>query len=180
MCLPRSISRSQRFDQSRISDRKERTLTDEPEVKKSEGATDPDQRQKIENAEMQSSPVQRRKNDDVNIEQLHQQNPAGNCAKRRRFLFYRAQKQDRKRNKESSDDQKRAQDVPRFGVSREEILRFLRNVRVPLEHVLAETDVGPEHNKGEHPFPHDVVMLHRHHVLQITGASQRGNHQHQQ
>src|SRR5947209_10237930 len=48
---------------------------------------------------------------------------------------------------------------------------LFRSVRVPLQHVLAEADVGPENTEGEHPFPHDVVMLKGNDAAQVTRAA---------
>ena len=69
-------------------------------------------------------------------------------------------------------DQEPGEHIPGFRVSNDEILRLLRDVGVPIEHVLAEADVGPENGEGEEPFPHDVVMLDRHDAFQITGPLQ--------
>ncbi len=85
-----------------------------------------------------------------------------------RLLFDRLQEQNPKRYKEASYDEQHAQRPPRFSVSGDKKLRLLRDVRVPDEHVLAKTDVGPENREGEHPFSHGVVMLKGDDVLQIS------------
>ncbi len=97
-----------------------------------------------------------------------------------RILLDGADKQDWKGNEEAPDDQQHAQRPPGLRVSRDEKLRLFRNVCVPDEHVLAEADVGPENAEGEHPFSHDVIMLHGHDTFQVTGLTQSRDYQHEE
>ena len=96
------------------------------------------------------------------------------------MFFYRAHQQNGKRPEEAPDHQQHAQRPPRLGIAGQKVLRFLRHVRIPDEHVLAKTDVGPKNTEGEHPFPHDVIMLERDHVVQIAGLTQGADHKHEQ
>ena len=74
-----------------------------------------------------------------------------------------------------AEDHDDIQRVPTAGVAAEEINRLFRNVGIPDEHVLAEADVGPENGEGQHQLAHDVVVLDRHHALQVTRAAQGGD-----
>src|SRR5438105_4314880 len=109
---------------------------------------------------MRAVTMQRRQNDNVDVEHLHQDEPAGEKTETMRILFEALHEQKCEGNKEPADHQQGAKGPPRLRVSQNEILRLLRDVGVPDEHVLAETDVGPENTEGEHPLSHDVVMLH--------------------
>src|SRR5262249_41435309 len=50
---------------------------------------------------------------------------------------------------------------------------------VPIQHVLAKSDVGPKNGEGQHPFPHDVIMLESHY-FEVARLSQRGGDKHEQ
>src|SRR5205814_8360499 len=89
------------------------------------------------------------------------------------------EQQNRERTEETSDHQEHAQRPPGGGVPDQIVLRFFRNVGVPVQHVLAETDVGPKNGEGEHPFSHDVIMLQRHHS-EVAGLTQRRSHKNEQ
>src|ERR1700686_5870717 len=95
-----------------------------------------------------------------------------------RMFLDRTQKENREGPEEAPDHQNHAHGPPRLGVSGDEIFYLFRHVRVPDEHVLAKADVGPENTEGQYPFPHDVVMLQRHDLLQITGVAQSGDYEH--
>src|SRR6266496_2675201 len=92
----------------------------------------------------------------------------------------RAQQQNWERYEESANHQQHAERPPRLSVSGDKKLRLFRNVRIPDEHVLAEPDVGPKYGEGQHPFPHDVIMLDGDDVLQVTGLTQSRDHQHKE
>src|SRR5262249_13976924 len=92
-------------------------------------------------------------------------NPSRDQAKVARFLLNRSHEQNRERYKEAPDYQQRAQRPPRFSVSGDKELGLLRNVRIPDEHVLTESDVGPENCEGQHPFSHDVIISRRNDLL---------------
>src|SRR5437016_13785405 len=124
--------------------------------------------------------MERWKNDEVDVEHLHQQNPRSHVTELARMFLDRAQQQNGEWSEETAEHQQHAQSPPRLRVSSQKILDLFRNVRVPNQHVLAEADVGPENTEGEHPLSHDVVMLERDHVLEITGALERGDHEHKQ
>src|SRR5436190_15680888 len=91
-----------------------------------------------------------------------------------------AQKQNNEWPKEPAEHEKGAEVPPTSGISGHKVLDLLWNIRVPDQHVLGETDVGPENDEREHPFPHDVVMLKRHHVRQISCFAQSCNDQNKQ
>src|SRR5437763_9427455 len=155
----RLISCAKRFENARIANWEERGLADNPQVKKCERSADPDQRHEVPDAYEHAGAVERGQDHDVDIDELHENDPAGDQTKPVRILFRSAQKQDRKRHEEPADDEEQAERIPGFRVSPDKIFRLFRHVRVPDEHVLAEADVSPEYGEREHPFPHDVVML---------------------
>ena len=55
-------------------------------------------------------PMQRRQDDDVHVEQLHEHDPARDAAELMRLFLDRTQEQDRERNEEPADDEQRAQE----------------------------------------------------------------------
>src|SRR5437867_6429763 len=124
--------------------------------------------------------MERWKNDEVDVEHLHQQNTRSHVTELARMFLDRAQQQNGEWSEETADHQQHAQSPPRLRISSQKILELYRNFLVPNQHVLAEADVGPENTEGEHPLSHDVVMLERDHVLEITGALERGDHEHKQ
>src|SRR5919201_1407213 len=85
-----------------------------------------------------------------------------------------------KADEEASYYQQHAKRPPRFSVPGNKELSLLRDVRIPDEHVLAEPDVGPENAEGQHPLPHDVVMLNGDDVLQVSSLSQGCDDQNEQ
>src|SRR5207247_5228037 len=97
-----------------------------------------------------------------------------------RMRLDRDQKQNRKSNEETPDHQQHAERPPGLSVSSDKKLGLLWNVCIPDEHVLAEPDVGPEYGEGQHPFPHDVIMLDGNDVLQVTGLAHSRDHQHKE
>src|SRR5438128_7846941 len=105
--------------------------------------------------------MQSGQHDDVHIEHLHEHDPSGDITEPVWLFFNRAQKQNGERPEESPNNQEHAQRPPRFGISNEEILRLLRQVSIPDEHVLAEADVGTENEEDEHPFSHDWIKHYR-------------------
>ncbi|NDE96603.1 MAG: hypothetical protein EB045_05780 [Actinobacteria bacterium] len=70
-------------------------------------------------------------------------------------------KQKNERHKEMTDHQKDGVVEPSAGISIDEEPGFLGNIGIPLEKILAEGDVPPEHGKGEEQHAHQVIVLHR-------------------
>src|SRR5207248_751349 len=105
--------------------------------------------------------------------------PGGNEAKLMGVFLDSLKQQNRERTEETSDHQEQAQRPPRLRIPDQKVLRFFRNVGVPIQHVLAETDVGPENGEGQHPFSHDVVVLQRHH-FEVPGLAQRCRHENEE
>ena len=129
---------------------------------------------------MNAGAVECGQDDDVHVEQLHADDPARDAAEPGAVRFCRPREEESERHEEPEDNQEPGEYIPGFGISDDEVLRLLGDVGVPIKHVLAKADVGPENGKGEEPFPHDVVMLDRDHALQITGSLQRRRHQNQE
>src|SRR3984893_3689936 len=175
-----SVYQFQRFDQARVAHGKERGFADDAQINKGERRAHADERNKIPKAEMHAGAVQRGKNDDVHVERLHADNLARHPTELMRMFLNRLQKQNRKRPEKATDDEQHAQGPPAFRITGQKVLRLFRNVGIPDEHVLAETDVGPENGEGQHPLSHDVVMLDRDDVFQVTGPPQCGDDENQQ
>jgi hypothetical protein len=98
-------------------------------------------------------------NGDVGIKQMHDQNPNRNHDQKLGVPLGVLEQQVKKRNKETSNHDRGAKDVPGLDIPVNKPLGFFRNIGVPNQHVLAEADVTPKDRKTEKQFTHDVVML---------------------
>src|SRR5438094_5649013 len=175
-----SVHQVQRFNQARIADGKEGSPSHNSQINETERCADGDERNQIPNADVHASAMQSRQNDDVNVEHLHEEHPAGEDRELMRMLLNGLHQQNWKRYKEPANHEEHAHCLLRFCVSRDEKLRLLRYVRIPDEHVLTEADVGPENAEGQHPFPHDVIMLDCDHLFQVTGLTQSRDDQNEE
>src|SRR5207248_4905911 len=83
----RLISCAKRFENARIANREERGLADNPQVKKCEGSAHADQRHEVPDAYEHAGAVERGQDHDIDVDQLHENNPAGDQTKLVWFLF---------------------------------------------------------------------------------------------
>ena len=81
-------------------------------------------------------------------------------------FFERWKSKKKEGHKKVPDHHELAQVPPARRVAPQKVNGLFGNVRIPDQHVLAETDVGPENGEGEHELTHDVVVLMRHDLLQ--------------
>ena len=63
--------------------------------------------------------------------------------------------------------------IPSRSVPKNEIASLLSNIGVPIQEILVEGDVSPEHREGEHQLSHEMIVLWPHYVLQVAHPSQR-------
>src|SRR4051812_17722090 len=75
-----SIDDAERLDQARITHREKRTLVDDAQVNEDECRSDSEDREQIENVEMDAGAMQFRQDDDIHVDQLHEDDPAGDDA----------------------------------------------------------------------------------------------------
>src|SRR5207248_69579 len=102
--------------------------------------------------------MKRWQHDQIHIERLHKHDPAGNDAKLMRTFLDSLEQQNRERTEETSDHQEHAQRPPRRGIPNQIVLRCFWNIGVPIQHVLAETDVGPENGEARIAI---MILSHR-------------------
>src|SRR5437763_531432 len=124
----RLISCAKRFENARIANREERGLADNPQVKKCERSTHADQRHEIPNTYEHAGAVERGQDHDVDVDELHENDPAGDQTKPVRIFFRSAQKQDRERNEER---QRCERDLPHLQGVRRISVTILRNRKSP-------------------------------------------------
>src|ERR1700738_3537874 len=110
----------------------------------------------------------------VGIQYMHAECPKCDETEKLRVLFCELEKKIEEWQEESTDNQSRIEHVPGFNVSLDEPFRFLRNVAVPDQHILAESDVTPKNDKREEQLAHYMVML-LVHELQVPGIFKAEN-----
>src|SRR2546423_9817595 len=79
------VNKTKRFEQARITVRKERASARDPKKDEGERRTHPEQRHEIPNADEHAGAVERRQDHDINVDGLHEHDPARDPAKPRRF-----------------------------------------------------------------------------------------------
>src|SRR5437899_12487416 len=72
-----SVYQTQGFDQPRIAHWEERRFADNPQINERQCGAERDHSNKIPKAEMYAGAVQGRQHDEIHVEHLHEQNPAG-------------------------------------------------------------------------------------------------------
>src|ERR1700694_4762774 len=87
-----SVHQFERFNQARIAHGEERGFAYNAKINKSEGRADANERDKIPQAQMHAGSVQRRQDDDVHVQHLHEHNPARDITKLVRMFLDRPQK----------------------------------------------------------------------------------------
>src|SRR4029077_17933454 len=154
-----SVDGGERFNQTRIPDREQRSPGHYSQINKAERGADRDQANEVPDADANACSVYSRYNDQIHFHHLHKDHPAGKDTKLVWIFLNRLQQQNPERYEEPADHQNHAECPPRLRISYQEKLGLLRDVCIPDEHVLTKTDVGPEDAEREHPFPHDVIVL---------------------
>ena len=112
---PRLVNDTERFDETRVAHREERRLVPTMRRKTNTSvAPIPMSGRKSTDAEVHAVAMQLRQDDDVDVEQLHEEDPAGDHAEPLHVLLRRAQQQQRERHEEAADHQQQAEQVPRL------------------------------------------------------------------
>src|SRR5438045_1560 len=99
----RLVNDMERFEQARIAVWKGGAPAHNPEEDKGEGGAHAEQRNEIPDADEHARSVQRRQDYDVDVDHLHEHDPARDQTEPVRFPFQSLQQQNRKWNKEPAD-----------------------------------------------------------------------------
>lgn len=124
--------------------------------------------------------MQDREHDDVNIDEMHEQQPTSDSRQNCGLFLDGLEEQDQERDEKVADHHENGERIPAARVAFDEPDSFFRDIGIPDQKELAESDVSPEHSEGEHQLAHDVEMLERNNIPQVTGIPKQGRNDDQQ
>src|SRR5947207_14692484 len=125
------VNDMERFEEARVAVWKGGAPAHNPEEDKGEGRAHAEQRHEIPDADEDARPVQRRQDYNVDVDHLHEHDPARDQTELKRFLFRLTDEKNRERNEEPADDEEETERIQRINDSPDKILGLFRNDRLP-------------------------------------------------
>ena len=111
--------------------------------------------------------------DQIHVQRVNQQHVDAHSTQQMGLFLEPLLQQHHEGQYEMQNHQCDARNVPTLGVTDQEILGFLRDIRIPNQEELRESHVGPEHREGKEQFAHDVEMLLVDDMLEVTVFAQQ-------